>query len=328
METHLSGTILDEYVFFNGQRIARRSQFSQTNSAVYYFFSDHLGSSRIVTDSTGAVKEDSDFYPFGGERVVLDTLNNNYKFTGQERDSESGLDYFIARHYAFTLGRFLQSDPVTMLAQRQLDPQQINLYAYARNNPLRFIDPTGQIIDDSEATKHEEYKKWKEEYLKSEEGKKQWEKLDKDQSLTVTVKFDPEAKDSTTGDYKWDDSGKLTSATVTFGGKADDPNTTMNSSDYPFGSTLVHTNERQVYAMGHEFAHVEAANTPEGRASIQEKSERDAEFQREYKKLSPAEYLKSKEVRALHDRVMETKKKQENQADQRAKTIVESYRQR
>jgi RHS repeat-associated protein len=63
-----------------------------------------------VTNATGGVVEDSDFYPFGGERVVTDTLNNNYKFTGHERDGESGLDYFVARHYAFSLGRFLQPD--------------------------------------------------------------------------------------------------------------------------------------------------------------------------------------------------------------------------
>jgi hypothetical protein len=57
---------------------------------VYYFFSDHLGTTRIVAGLTGTVVEDSDFYPFGGERVVTDTLNNNYKFTGHERDGESG----------------------------------------------------------------------------------------------------------------------------------------------------------------------------------------------------------------------------------------------
>jgi RHS repeat-associated protein len=133
--------VYDEHIYFNGQRIARRSQTSQTNSSVYYFFSDHLGSSRIVTDSAGTVVEDSDFYPFGGERVVLDGLNNNYKFTGHERDGESGLDYFIARHYAFTLGRFLQPDPGPFVLR---NAQSLNRYSYALNNPLRFVDPSGE----------------------------------------------------------------------------------------------------------------------------------------------------------------------------------------
>jgi RHS repeat-associated protein len=134
--------VYDEHIYFNGQRIARRSQTSQVNSSVYYFFSDHLGTTRIVTDSAGTVVEDSDFYPFGGERVVVDGLNNNYKFTGQERDGESGLDYFVARHYAFTLGRFLQPDPKITSAKRS-EPQSWNRYAYVSNNPLIYVDLTG-----------------------------------------------------------------------------------------------------------------------------------------------------------------------------------------
>jgi RHS repeat-associated protein len=132
----------DEYIFFNGQRIARRSVVGP-NSSLYYFFSDHLGTTRIVTNATGTVVEDSDFYPFGGERVVTDTLNNNYKFTGHERDGESGLDYMVARHYAFTLGRFLQPD-LPFADQQPANPQTWNLYSYARNNPLKFVDPTGR----------------------------------------------------------------------------------------------------------------------------------------------------------------------------------------
>jgi RHS repeat-associated protein len=91
------------------------------------------------------VVEDSDFYPFGGERVVLDGVNNNYKFTGQERDSESGLDYFIARHYAFTLGRFLQPDRL-LSSGTVSSPQTWNRYTYALNNPLKFTDPFGLYV--------------------------------------------------------------------------------------------------------------------------------------------------------------------------------------
>ena len=59
MESDLSGDNPIEFIFFNGQRIARRDP----SGTVYYFFSDHLGSSRLVTNSGGAVVEDSDFYP-------------------------------------------------------------------------------------------------------------------------------------------------------------------------------------------------------------------------------------------------------------------------
>ena len=63
--------------------------------------------------------------------------------TGKERDTESGNDYFGARYYASSMGRFMSPDPSGLLAQRPEDPQSWNLYAYARNNPLIFIDPNG-----------------------------------------------------------------------------------------------------------------------------------------------------------------------------------------
>jgi RHS repeat-associated protein len=69
--------------------------------------------------------------------------------TGKERDTESGNDYFGARYYASTMGRFLSPDPITVTPARVANPQQLNLYAYVANNPLRLIDPTGMIIDDA-----------------------------------------------------------------------------------------------------------------------------------------------------------------------------------
>src|ERR1700757_2761631 len=70
-----------------------------------------------------------------------------YKLTGKERDSEPALDYFGARHYASTLGRFMSVDPVIITPERKLDPQQLNRYAYVRNNPLGLVDPTGEILE-------------------------------------------------------------------------------------------------------------------------------------------------------------------------------------
>jgi RHS repeat-associated protein len=65
-----------------------------------------------------------------------------YKFTGKERDSESGLDYMDARYYGSTMGRFMSPDPILSSGHEE-DPQTWNKYAYARNNPLRYTDPTG-----------------------------------------------------------------------------------------------------------------------------------------------------------------------------------------
>lgn len=67
---------------------------------------------------------------------------NRYKFTGKERDGESGLDNFGARYYGGGLGRFTGPD-VPFADQDPKDPQSWNLYGYVRNNPLRYTDPTG-----------------------------------------------------------------------------------------------------------------------------------------------------------------------------------------
>jgi len=142
-ESDLGGTISDEYVFFGGTRIARRKI---SSGEINFYFADHLGTSRVVTNATGTPLDDSDFYPFGGERAVLSSSGNAYKFTGKERDSESGLDYFGARYYAAGYGRFTTTDPIWIKLDRLIDAQRLNLYSYVRNSPLRFVDPSGNDL--------------------------------------------------------------------------------------------------------------------------------------------------------------------------------------
>ncbi len=125
-----------EYLFFGGKRIARRD----STNTVNYYFADHLGTARILANSSGTVLDDSDFYPFGGERIVTSSGGNNYKFTGKERDAESGLDNFGARYDSSSMGRFMSPDP---LGGRLIDPQTLNKYSYVRNNPVNLVDPTG-----------------------------------------------------------------------------------------------------------------------------------------------------------------------------------------
>jgi len=74
-----------------------------------------------------------------------------HRYTGKERDTESGNDYFGARYYASSMGRFLSPDwsaKVMPVPYAKLgDPQTLNLYAYVGNNPLRFTDSTGHYLD-------------------------------------------------------------------------------------------------------------------------------------------------------------------------------------
>ncbi len=145
-ESSASGTLTAEYVFFHGRRIARRDAAS---GAIRYYFSDHLGSASVITNEAGTIMEESQYFPFGAERAVLNGDTNPYKFTGKERDSETGLDYFGARYYGSTMGRWLSPDvdeSAEALPYADLDdPQTLNLYGYVRNNPLSLIDPDGHM---------------------------------------------------------------------------------------------------------------------------------------------------------------------------------------
>jgi RHS repeat-associated protein len=70
-------------------------------------------------------------------------VQHGSKFTGKERDSESGLDNFGKRYYSSAMGRFSSTDPGPYVWR---DPQTLNRYAYTRNNPLRYVDPTGMYF--------------------------------------------------------------------------------------------------------------------------------------------------------------------------------------
>ncbi|MFY9553322.1 MAG: RHS repeat-associated core domain-containing protein [Blastocatellia bacterium] len=118
-----------------------------------YLTSDHLGSTRVVTDGRGNVKARHDYLPFGeelraniGQRTTAMKYDGadstKQKFTQKERDSESGLDYFLARYYSSAQGRFLSIDPQNAGTTKK-DPQSWNGYMYGRNNPLKYVDPDG-----------------------------------------------------------------------------------------------------------------------------------------------------------------------------------------
>jgi RHS repeat-associated protein len=143
-ESDLSGNLTSEYVFFDGERVARKDFPSNT---VSYYFSDHLKTTDIVTDAQGNIKNESDLYPWGGELQFSNNDSNHYKFTGKERDSETGLDYFGARYYSNGLGRFITPDwaaKATAVPYAAFgDPQSLNLYSYVRNSPIVRVDADG-----------------------------------------------------------------------------------------------------------------------------------------------------------------------------------------
>ena len=126
-----------------------------------WLITDHLGTAHIVIDLSGSLTSTRrfDYLPFGEELTtahgVRDTTPGytasaadlvRQKFTGKERDNETGLDYFGARYYSSKQGRFTGPDTFGGTAD---NPQSLNLYSYVNNNPLRAIDPSGHWTFDA-----------------------------------------------------------------------------------------------------------------------------------------------------------------------------------
>src|SRR5260221_6640693 len=153
-ESDLTGTMKSEYIFFGGERVARRDLVAPTG--VFYYFSDHLKTTDLVTDAQGTIRNESDFYPWGGELQFLANDSNHYKFTGKERDDETQLDYFGARYYSNGMGRFITPDWAAKAAAvpyaEFADPQSLNLYSYVRNVPTTRFDVDGHFQQGQDKT--------------------------------------------------------------------------------------------------------------------------------------------------------------------------------
>ena len=124
------------YVYAGTRRIARIGA-----SGASYYLADHLGSTRALVDGSGTVTATYDYRPFGGVLASSGTGATHFRFTGHERDAESGLDYMLERSYAYDTGRFLRPDPM------QDEYPGLSPYAYAANNPLKYVDPDGAYVE-------------------------------------------------------------------------------------------------------------------------------------------------------------------------------------
>ena len=144
-----------------GQLVAEFGGTAPARPGTRYLTPDHLGSTRVVTGEDQSVLTRHDYLPFG-EEIGAALGNRNQasgvsgytasladgpaqKFTGKERDNESGLDYFQARYFSGAGGRFTSAD-VPFADQGAADPQSWNLYSYTRNNPLVRVDPNGRFV--------------------------------------------------------------------------------------------------------------------------------------------------------------------------------------
>ena len=121
------------------------------NDGLHFYLNDPLGTRRVQTDSAGVVEQTCFSLPFGDGLSCSGSITapTEHHFTGKERDSESGNDYFGARYYASSMGRFMspdwsaKEDPVPYADLN--NPQSLNLYSYVNNNPLTKNDPDGHM---------------------------------------------------------------------------------------------------------------------------------------------------------------------------------------
>ena len=121
---------------------------------IRYYHQDHLGSSSVITDSTGTLVEETAFYPFGHSRNEFHPRQTQepYQFTQKERDPESGLHYFGRRLYSSTIGRWISTDPM------EEKGGGLNLYAYVKQNPLKYTDPDGAEIKVTRSSDKKDYR--------------------------------------------------------------------------------------------------------------------------------------------------------------------------
>lgn len=111
----------------------------------FYNVKDHLGSTRLVYDTGGSVSENTNYMPYGEYMTHTATTIDKFKFTGKERDNETGYDYFGARYYNNRLGLWNSVDPL-----KEKYPGW-SAYAYTQSDPINFYDPNGKFKVSSDA---------------------------------------------------------------------------------------------------------------------------------------------------------------------------------
>ena len=145
------------YIWHGDTLVAYIEQAKQNGVATgtpttYYVHPDHLGSTNVVTDGAGQTVQVLDYYPYGESRIDTGAEESEREYIGERYDAASGLNYLNARYYDGGRGQFLSQDPVFWEVGRTSDgksvvanPQFLNSYSYASDNPIAGKDPSGRI---------------------------------------------------------------------------------------------------------------------------------------------------------------------------------------
>lgn len=136
------------HLYLNDLLIADVQSSTSTATSTYFIHTDHLGGTNVVsTNSTTTVAEVNDYYPYGGNRVNEHPLSfdTTRKYIGEDYDVDSSYNYLNARYLSGTQGQFISQDPIFLGTGQNLnDPQTLNSYSYANDNPVTLKDPSGK----------------------------------------------------------------------------------------------------------------------------------------------------------------------------------------
>ncbi|MBK9709091.1 MAG: RHS domain-containing protein [Acidobacteria bacterium] len=131
------------YIYAGGKLLAERTP----DGNLYWLHTNHLGNSSRMTDQNGTMVYRGEFDPYGNLVYEWGLAGlNTRKFTGYERDSNTGLDYANARMYGPGRGRFMQPDPAGLKGANRNNPASLNRYSYVNNDPVNSIDPSGNFL--------------------------------------------------------------------------------------------------------------------------------------------------------------------------------------
>ena len=129
------------YYYAGGQRIAMRRAGYTSDNGLFWLLGDHLGSTTVTANSAGVRTAELRYKPWGQARTGVGTTRTSYRFTGQRSEEAGiGLYWYNSRLYDPLIGRWASPDPIIPHPGNPLD---FDRYSYVRNNPLRFVDPSG-----------------------------------------------------------------------------------------------------------------------------------------------------------------------------------------
>jgi RHS repeat-associated protein len=145
------GNCIKDYIYVGNRLIAEykpNDHIPEKDEEYFYYMSDQINSTRIVTDDNGNVVYSEAYGPFGGvQKNWTKAYDPKLKFSGKEREAYGDLDYFGARYYDHNSYRFISVDPIINREEALSNPQLWNLYAYCRNNPVTYFDPDGRDVN-------------------------------------------------------------------------------------------------------------------------------------------------------------------------------------